>query len=90
MYACMAIYYILYCMHNISLYGNAKRVCLRNSMGFVHTSPLQRLPSDVTLKLSDGSIKAQKMMLACVSPVFEKMFYRNFKESKSKVIELRT
>ena len=76
------------CIHNISLYSNAKRVCLRNSMGFIHTSPLQRLPSDVTLKLSDGSIKAQKMMLACVSPVFEKMFYGNFKEAKSKVVEL--
>jgi len=57
-------------------------------MGFVHTSPLHRLPSDVTLKLSDGKIKAQKMMLACISPVFEKMFYGNFKEAKSKVVDL--
>ena len=68
--------------------GNSKRICLKNNMGFVHTSPLQRLPSDVTLKLSDGRIKAQKMMLACVSPVFEKMFYGNFKEAKSKVADL--
>ena len=57
-------------------------------MGFVHTSPLHRLPTDVTLKLSDGRIKAQKMMLACVSPVFERMFYGNFKEAKSKVVDL--
>ena len=70
------------------LYSSTKRLCLRNSMGFVHTSPLHRLPSDVTLKLQDGSIKAQKMMLACVSPVFEKMFYGNFKEATSKVVEL--
>ena len=57
-------------------------------MGFVHTSPLRRLPSDVTLKLPDGSIEAQKMMLACVSPVFDKMFYGEFKEARSKVVEL--
>ena len=57
-------------------------------MGFVRTSPLHRLPTDVTLKLSDGRIKAQKMMLACVSPVFERMFYGNFKEAKSKVVDL--
>ena len=58
-------------------------------MGFLqNTSPLRRLPSDVTLKMPDGSIEAQKMMLACVSPVFEKMFYGNFKEAKSKVVNL--
>ena len=58
-------------------------------MGFLqNTSPLRRLPSDVTLKMPDGSIEAQKMMLACVSPVFEKMFYGNFKEAKSKVVDL--
>ena len=57
-------------------------------MGFVHTSPMHRLPADVTLKLSDGKIKAQKMMLACVSPVFERMFYGDFKEAKSKVVDL--
>ena len=68
--------------------SSTKRLCLRNSMGFVHTSPLHRLPSDITLKLQDGSIKAQKMMLACVSPVFEKMFYGNFKEATSKVVDL--
>ena len=32
-------------------------------------------PTDVTLKLSDGSIDAHKMILAAVSPVFERMFY---------------
>ena len=38
-------------------------------------------PYDVTLKLSDGEvIKAHKMILAAVSPVFNGMFYGNFKE----------
>ena len=58
-------------------------------MGFMqNTLPLRHLPTDVTLKLCDGTIKAQKMMLAFISPVFEKMFYGNFKEAKSKVVEL--
>ena len=58
-------------------------------MGFMqNTSPLRHLPTDVTLKLSDGAIKAQKMMLAFISPVFERMFYGNFKEAKSKVVQL--
>jgi len=58
-------------------------------MGFMqNTSPLHCLPSDVTLKLSSGSIEAQKMMLAFISPVFERMFYGNFKEAKSKIVDL--
>ena len=40
-------------------------------------------PTDVTLKLPDGNIDAHKMILAAVSPVFEKMFYGDFKEGKS-------
>ena len=46
------------------------------------------VPSDVTLKLSDGKIEAHKMILAAVSPVFEKMFYGDFKEGKSSEIAL--
>jgi len=46
------------------------------------------LPTDVTLKLSDGSIEAHKTILAAVSPVFEKMFYGEFKEGKSTTIDL--
>ena len=58
-------------------------------MGFMqNTSPLRNLPTDITLKLSDGTIEAQKMMLAYISPVFEKMFYGKFKETKSKVVDL--
>ena len=58
-------------------------------MGFMqNTSPLRNLPTDITLKLSDGTIEAQKMMLAYISPVFEKMFYGKFKEAKSKVADL--
>ena len=45
-------------------------------------------PTDVTLKLSDGSIDAHKMILAAVSPVFERMFYGDFKEGKSKEVDL--
>ena len=45
-------------------------------------------PTDVTLKLSDGSIDAHKMILAAVSPVFERMFYGDFKEGKSMIADL--
>ena len=45
-------------------------------------------PADVILKLSDGSIDAHRMILAAVSPVFEKMFYGDFKEGKSTVADL--
>ena len=45
-------------------------------------------PADVTLKLSDGSIDAHRMILAAVSPVFEKMFYGDFKEGKSTIVDL--
>ena len=37
----------------------------------------------MTLKLSDGDIDAHKMILAAVSPVFEKMLYGDFKEGRS-------
>ena len=42
----------------------------------------------MTLKLSDGSIDAHRMILAAVSPVFERMFYGDFKEGKSMTIDL--
>jgi len=45
-------------------------------------------PTDVTLKLSDGSINTHKMILAAVSPVFERMFYGHFKEGESKKVDL--
>ena len=48
------------------------------------------LPTDVTLKLSDGSINAHKMMLAMVSPVFEKMLFGGFKEGKLDEVNLPT
>ena len=58
-------------------------------MGFMqNTSPRRNLPTDVTLKLSDGTIEAQKMMLAYISPVFEKMFYENLKETNLKEVDL--
>ena len=47
-------------------------------------------PCDVTLKLSDGKvIKAHKMILAAVSPVFNGMFYGNFKEAKLDEVNLQ-
>ena len=45
-------------------------------------------PTDVTLKLSDGSIDAHRMILAAVSPVFERMFYGDVKEGKSVTVDL--
>ena len=47
-------------------------------------------PYDVTLKLSNGKvIKAHKMILAAVSPVFNGMFYGNFKEGKLDEVNLQ-
>ena len=45
-------------------------------------------PTDVTLKLPEGNIDAHKMILAAVSPVFERMFYGDFKEGKSRTADL--
>ena len=58
-------------------------------MTFVQISPGSfSPPTDVTLKLSDGSIDVHKMILAAVSPVFERMFYGDFKEGNAKEVEL--
>ena len=58
-------------------------------MGFLHdSSSLDHLPLDITLKLSDGSIKANKSMLGIVSPVFKKMLYGSFKEASADEIDL--
>ena len=42
----------------------------------------------MTLKLSDGEVKAHRLILAAVSPVFEKMLYGNFKEGKSNEVNM--
>ena len=46
------------------------------------------VPTDVTLKLPDGDIDAHKIILATVSPVFERMLYGDFKEGKSSEVTL--
>ena len=51
-------------------------------------SSLDHLPMDVTFQLSDGSIKANKMMLGIVSPVFKNMLYGSFKEASSSEVDL--
>ena len=43
---------------------------------------------NITLQLSDGNIKANKMMLGIVSPVFKKMLYGSFKEASSSEVDL--
>ena len=48
------------------------------------------LPTDVTLKLSDGEIKAHKVILAVVSTPSEKMLYGNFKEGNSSEVKFPT
>ena len=53
-------------------------------------SLLDHLPMDITLKLSDGNIKANKTMLGIVSPVFKRMLYGDFKEASSDEIDLPT
>ena len=58
-------------------------------MGFLHdSSSLDHLPMDITLKLSDGSIKANKSLLGIVAPVFKKMLYGSFKEASAEEIDL--
>ena len=52
------------------------------------SSSLDYLPKDITLKLSDGNIKANRSMLGVVSPVFGKMLYGNFKEASSNEVDL--
>ena len=62
---------------------------LTTKLSFMQISPGSfSPPTDVTFKLFDGSIDAHKMILAAVSPVFERMFYGDFKEGKSKEVEL--
>lgn len=51
-------------------------------------SSLDHLPMDITLRLSDGNIKANKVMLGIVSPVFKKMLYGSFKEASSSDVDL--
>ena len=64
-------------------------VCsLQSKLTLMQISPSFSVPTDITFKLSDGKIDAHKMILAAVSPVFEKMFYGDFKEGKSSEISL--
>jgi len=67
------------------VYSSAKRIRL-SGIGFMQGS--SALPTDVTLKLSDGSIAAHKMLLAAVSPVFRAMFYGDFKEANATEVEI--
>ena len=46
------------------------------------------MPTDIILKMPDGKINAHKLMLAILSPVFERMFHGNFKEADSGVVNL--
>ena len=62
---------------------------MSNNLTFIQISPDSFAPpTDVTLKLSDGSIGAHRVILAAVSPVFEKMLYGNFKESSLSEVNL--
>ena len=62
----------------------------RSTKKFTLISGSLSAPYDVTLKLSDGEvIKAHKMILAAVSPVFNGMFYGNFKEGKLDEVNLK-
>ena len=62
---------------------------LQSKLTFNQISPSTfSVPTDVTLKLPDGNIDAHRMILAAVSPVFERMFYGDFKEGKSRIADL--
>ena len=78
------LHYIL--LHICFYYRAQSTIQLKNKTGFIQRPTT--LPTDVTLKLSDGSINVHKMMLAMVSPVFEKMFYGGFKEGRLDEVSL--
>ena len=74
----------------LSMYYRVKITkTMTNKMSLIQISPGSfSPPTDVTLKLSDGNIDAHKMILAAVSPIFERMFYGDFKEGNTKEVEL--
>ena len=63
---------------------------IQNEQGLIYINPKSFTPSaDVKFQFSDGrSIDAHGKILAAVSPVFERMFYGDFKEAKSKQVDL--
>jgi len=65
---------------------------LRNELGFaeVALSFYQLQTPDITLKLKDGVIHTHKGLLTSVSPVFDAMFYGNFKEANEMEVDLPT
>lgn len=61
--------------------SDSKRLCLKYEMGFPQVAlALNRLPTDVTLKLSDGSIDAHRMILAAVRGCSMEIIRREMKE----------
>ena len=45
--------------------------------------------NDVTIQVGEESIPANRMVLSCCCPYFEKMFKSNLKESKSSTVEMQ-
>ena len=77
--------------HLLHLYTCSDEIsdCLQSKLTFNQISPTTfSQPTDVTLKLPNGSIDAHRMILAAVSPVFERMLYGDFKEGNSRIAEL--
>jgi len=78
--------YLIFCYCSDEI---ADGLQLQSNLTFNQISPSTfPQPTDVTLKLSDGSIDAHRMILAAVSPVFERMFYGDFKEGTSRIVDL--
>jgi len=71
-------------------YREAKRICIRNELGFTEVASLFSETPDVILKLTDGVISTHKGLLASASPVFKTMFFGNFKEANKKEVTLPT
>ena len=71
---------------------NANQEIETESKGFDNENPFtsRRFTDDTELKFDDGqSLFVSKIFLAYASPVFERMFHSNFKESETNCVELK-
>ena len=55
---------------------------------YANTNRKEGYFNDVTIEVGEKSISANRMVLSCCCPYFEKMFKSNFKESQSAKVEM--
>ena len=56
---------------------------------YANTNRKEGYFNDVTIEVGEKSIAANRMVLSCCCPYFEKMFKSNFKESQSAKVEMQ-